>query len=181
MTARDNFAQDGQKLIDLYSQLQSQIFNVIIDTIKSGDYKHVSKDDVVTWQVKQLQKLGMLNRKAVSLVAHADGISKQAVTDLIKFHGLKIIDEIDDQLEDFTDETKPVSKETMNVLDALIDQTWTDLSNNVNESLITRNYGTSAVTRAYRKILTESTLNTLSGTMTHDRAVKQAIYHIVDR
>ena len=97
MTARDNFAQDGQKLIDLYSQLQSQIFNVIIDTIKSGDYKHVSKDDVVTWQVKQLQKLGMLNRKAVSLVAHADGISKQAVTDLIKFHGLKIIDEIDDQ------------------------------------------------------------------------------------
>ena len=181
MTARDNFAQDGQKLIDLYSQLQSQIFNVIIDTIKSGDYKHVSKDDVVTWQVKQLQKLGMLNRKAVNLVAHADGINKQAITDLIKFHGLKIIDEIDDQLEDFTDEDKPISKETMNVLDALIDQTWTDLSNNVNESLVTRNYGTSAVTRAYRKILTESTLNTLSGTMTHDRAVKQAIYHIVDR
>ena len=85
MNARDNFAQAGQKLIDLYSQLQSQIFNVIIDTLKSGDYKHVSKDDVLTWQAKQLQKLGLLNRQTIKLVAHADGISEQAVTDLISF------------------------------------------------------------------------------------------------
>ena len=181
MNARDNFAQAGQKLIDLYSQLQSQIFNVIIDTLKNGDYKHVSKDDVVTWQLKQLQQIGALNRKVISLVAKTDGISKQAVTDLIKFHGLKIIDEVDNQLEDFTDEKKPVSQETINVLNAVVDQTWTDLSNNVNESLITRNYSSSAVTRAYRQILTESTLTTLSGTVTHDRAVKQAIYRVVDR
>lgn len=181
MTARDNFAKAGQKLIDLYSQLQSQIFNVIIDTLKNGDYKHVSKDDVVTWQAKQLAKIGMLNRKTVGIVADADGISKQAVTDLIKFHGLKIIDEIDNQLKDATDEQRPVSKETTNVLNAVIDQTWTDLSNNVNESLITRNYGLSAVTRAYRQILTESTLATLSGTVTHDKAVKRAVYHAVSR
>lgn len=181
MNARDNFVQAGQKLIDLYSQLQSQIFNVIIDTLKNGDYKHVSKDDVLTWQAKQLHKLGLLNRQTIKLVAHADGISEQAVTDLIKFHGLKILDEINDQLEDFTGEQKPVSQETTNVLNAVIDQTWTDLSNNVNESLITRNYGSSSVTSAYRKILTESTLLTLSGTVTHDKAVKQAIYHAVDR
>ena len=181
MNARDNFAQAGQKLIHLYSQLQSQIFKIIIDTLKTGDYQHVSKDDVVTWQLKQLQQIGALNRKVISLVAKTDGISKQAVTDLIKFHGLKIIDEVDNQLEDFTDEKKPVSQETTNVLNAVIDQTWTDLSNNVNESLITRNYSSSSVTRAYRQILTESTLTTLSGTVTHDRAVKQAIYRVVDR
>lgn len=181
MNARDNFAQASQKVINMYSQLQSQIFKIIIDTLKTGDYQHVSKDDVVTWQLKQLQQIGALNRKVISLVAKTDGISKQAVTDLIKFHGLKIIDEVDNQLEGFTDEKKPVSQETTNVLNAVIDQTWTDLSNNVNESLITRNYSSSAVTRAYRQILTESTLTTLSGTVTHDRAVKQAIYRVVDR
>lgn len=181
MNARDNFAQASQKVINMYSQLQSQIFKIIIDTLKTGDYQHVSKDDVVTWQLKQLQQIGALNRKVISLVAKTDGISKQAVTDLIKFHGLKIIDEVDNQLEDFTDEKKPVSQETTNVLNAVIDQTWTDLSNNVNESLITRNYSSSSVTRAYRQILTESTLTTLSGTVTHDRAVKQAIYRVVDR
>lgn len=181
MNARDNFAQASQKVINMYSQLQSQIFKIIIDTLKTGDYQHVSKDDVVTWQLKQLQQIGALNRKVISLVAKTDGISKQAVTDLIKLHGLKIIDEVDNQLEDFTDEKKPVSQETTNVLNAVIDQTWTDLSNNVNESLITRNYSSSSVTRAYRQILTESTLTTLSGTVTHDRAVKQAIYRVVDR
>lgn len=182
MNARDNFAQDGQKLIDLYSQLQSQIFKVIIDTIKDSNYKHVSQDDVVTWQVTELQKLGMLNRQVAGLVAKADGISKQAIVDLIKFHGYKIIEEVDEQLADFTgNDDEPVSKETVNILNALIDQTWTDLSNNVNESLITRNYGSSAVTKAYRRILTDSTLATLSGTLTHDKAVKQAIYRMTDR
>lgn len=56
MTARDDFQKASNKIIDLYEQLQSQIFNTIIDTLKAGDYKHVSQDDVVTWQAKQLAK-----------------------------------------------------------------------------------------------------------------------------
>lgn len=181
MNARDSFAKAGQQLIDMYSQLQSQIFNVIIDLMKNGDYKHVGKDDVVTWQTMQLQKIGMLNRETIKLVAQNDGISEQAVKDLIKFHGMQIIDEADDQLESFTNQSQPVTPETANILNSVVDQTWTDLSNNVNESLVSRNYGASAVTQAYRRILTESTLATLSGKVTHEKAVNQALYRAADR
>ena len=38
MTARDDFQKAGNKIIDLYEQLQSQIFNTIIDTLIAGDY-----------------------------------------------------------------------------------------------------------------------------------------------
>ena len=181
MTARDDFQKAGDKIIDLYEQLQSQIFNTIIDTLKAGDYKHVSKDDVVTWQAKQLLKIGKLNRQTMRLMAHADGLSEQSVKDLIKFHGMKIINEVDDEIEDVTEQTKPVSRDTQNALTAVVSQTWTDMNNNINESLISRNYGATATTRVYRQILTESTLATVSGLMTHQKAVESAVYRAVDR
>lgn len=181
MTARDDFQKAGNRIIDLYEQLQSQIFNTIIDTLKAGDYKHVSKDDVVTWQAKQLLKIGKLNRQTMRLMAHADGLSEQSVKDLIKFHGMKIINEVDDEIEDVTEQTKPVSRDTQNALTAVVSQTWTDMNNNINESLISRNYGATATTRVYRQILTESTLATVSGLMTHQKAVESAVYRAVDR
>ena len=181
MTARDDFQKAGNRIIDLYEQLQSQIFNTIIDTLKAGDYKHVSQDDVVTWQAKQLAQMGKLNQQTMKLMAHADGLSEEAVKDLIKFHGIQIINEVDGELQDITGRSEPVSNDTQNTLTAVVSQTWSDLNNNINESLISRNYGATATTRVYRQILTESTLATVSGLMTHQKAVESAVYRAVDR
>ena len=181
MTARDDFQKAGNKIIDLYEQLQSQIFNTIIDTLKAGDYKHVSKDDVVTWQAKQLAQMGKLNQQTMKLMANTDGLSEDAIKDLIKFHGVKIINEVDSELQDVTGKKEPISSDTQNALTAVVSQTWTDLSNNINESLISHNYGATATTRVYRQILTESTLATVSGLMTHQKAVESAVYRAVDR
>ncbi|WP_323064621.1 phage minor capsid protein [Limosilactobacillus reuteri] len=181
MTARDDFQKSANKIIDLYSNLQEQVFKVIIDTLKDGNYKHVSKDDVVTWQAKQLAQLGKLNQRAIKLMSKADGLSEDAIKDLIKFHGIKVINEIDNQLQDMTNSSQPISADVQNVLGAIVSQTWTDLSNNINESLISRNYGATATTRVYRRILAESTVATVSGLMTHQKAVESAVYRAVDR
>lgn len=181
MTARDDFQKSANKIIDLYSNLQEQIFEVIIDALKDGDYKHVSKDDVVTWQAKQLAQLGKLNQQAIKLMSKTDGLSEDAIKDLIKFHGIKIVNEIDNQLQDMTNSSQPISADTQNTLGAIVSQTWTDLNNNINESLISRNYGATATTRVYRQILTESTVATVSGLMTHQKAVESAVYRAVDR
>lgn len=181
MTARDDFQRSADKIIDLYSNLQERIFKVIIDTLKDGDYKHVSKDDVVTWQAKQLAQLGKLNQQAIKLMSKTDGLSEDAIKDLIKFHGIKIVNEIDNQLQDMTNSSQPISADTQNTLGAIVSQTWTDLNNNINESLISRNYGATATTRVYRQILTESTVATVSGLMTHQKAVESAVYRAVDR
>ena len=181
MTARDDFQKSANKIIDLYSNLQEQIFEVIIDALKDGDYKHVSKDDVVTWQAKQLAQLGKLNQQAIKLMSKTDGLSEDAIKDLIKFHGIKIVNEIDNQLQDMTNSSQPISADTQNTLGAIVSQTWTDLNNNINESLISRNYGATATTRVYRQILTESTVATVSGLMTHQKTVESAVYRAVDR
>lgn len=182
MGARERFEQSGQKIINAYSTLQEQIFEVIINTLKEGDYKHVDKEDVVLWQAEQLQKLGRLNLQAIKLMAETDGLSQTAIEDFIKFHGLQIKQEIDSELQHAVNSPIPPSEEAKLLIKGIVDQTWTDLQNNVNETLITRNYSNnSAITQTYRRILTESTAATISGLLTHEDAVNSAIYRAVDR
>lgn len=180
MGARERFEKNSQQIMDTYSALQDQIFKAIIDTLKDGDYKHVDKDDVVLWQAQQLQKLGKLNRQIIELMSNADGLSKAAIEDLVKFNGMQIKDEVDSEIQNISNASAPANSDVGTILNGIVNQTWTNLQNNVNETLVTRNYGASSVTRTYRRILTESTAATVSGLMTHQDAVESAIYRAVD-
>ena len=181
MGALERFEKEAGKIADAYAALEDQIFGLIIKVLKDGDYKHVDQKDVVMWQMKQLQKIGQLNQETINLVAHTDGISEQAVTDLVKFHGMQISDEVDREIKDTAGDKKSVSNDVYQLIGGIATQTWQDLQNNVNEGLVSRNYGDSIVTKAYRKVLTESTAATVSGVMTHDDAVRSAMYRIVDK
>lgn len=181
MGARERFEKAASKISDYYQALEGQIFNLIVNALKKGDYKHVDQNDVVMWQAHQLQKIGQLNQETAKIIAKKDGLSQQAVEDMIKFHGMAITDEIDGQLERLTGKHIGVSNEVSMLVNGIAQQTWTDLQNNVNESLVSRNYGQSAVTKAYRQVLTESTTATVTGLMTHKDAVESAMYRIVDK
>ena len=181
MGARERFEKAASKISDYYQALEGQIFNLIVNALKKGDYKHVNQNDVVMWQAQQLQKIGQLNHETAKIIAKKDGLSQQAVEDMIKFHGMAITKEIDSQLERLTGKHNGVSNEARMLVSGIAQQTWTDLQNNVNESLVSRNYGQSAVTKAYRQVLTESTTATVTGLMTHKDAVESAMYRIVDK
>ena len=181
MGARERFEKAASKIGDYYQALEQQIFSLIVDALQKGDYKHVDQADVLMWQAQQLQNIGQLNRQVIKLLSKKDGISKQAIEDMVKFHGMAIADEIDSQLERLTNKDIGVSNEVSMLVSGIAQQTWTDLQNNVNESLVSRNYGQSAVTKAYRQVLTESTTATVTGLMTHKDAVESAMYRIVDK
>ena len=181
MGARERFEKAASKISDYYQALEGQIFNLIVNALKKGDYKHVDQNDVVMWQAQQLQKIGQLNKKTAKIISQKDGLSQQAVEDMIKFHGMAITDEIDSQLKRLTGKHIGVSNEVSMLVNGIAQQTWTDLQNNVNESLVSRNNGQSAVTKAYRQVLTESTTATATGLMTHKDAVESAMYRIVDK
>ena len=181
MGARERFEKAASKISDYYQALEGHIFELIVDALKKGDYKHVDQNDVVMWQAQQLQKINQLNHQVIKLLSKKDGISKQAIEDMIKFHSMDIVDEIDGQLEELTGASQNVSDEVWQLVGGIAQQTWTDLQNNVNESLVSRNYGQSAVTKAYRQVLTESTTATVTGLMTHADAVESAMYRIVDK
>ena len=181
MGARERFERAASKTSDYYQELEVQIFKLIIDALQKGDYKHVDQNDVVMWQAQQLSKINQLNHQVIKLLSKKDGISQKAIEDMVKFHGMAIADEIDSQLERLTNKDIGVSDEVKLLVSGIAQQTWTDLQNNVNESLVSRNYGQSAVTKAYRQVLTESTTATVTGLMTHADAVESAMYRVVDK
>lgn len=181
MGARERFEKAASKISDYYQALEGQIFGLIVDALQKGDYKHVDQNDVVMWQAQQLSKINQLNHQVIKLLSKKDGISQKAIEDMIKFHGMAIVDEIDSQLERLTNKDIGVSDEVKLLVSGIAQQTWTDLQNNVNESLVSRNYGQSAVTKAYRQVLTESTTATVTGLMTHADAVESAMYRVVDK
>ncbi|BAK21846.1 minor capsid protein [Melissococcus plutonius ATCC 35311] len=74
----------------------------------------------------------------------------------------------------------PVTKEIENMLDSLVNQTFLDLNNNVNQTLITTNYGENRASRVFQEIVKKSTLEVLSGLKTHEKAIRDNVYKWVD-
>lgn len=91
MNARDKMQVAGDNIINLYSELQDRIFNEIIKALKRADFANVKKEDVLRWQIEQLNQMGVLNDRIIKLVADYDGISKQAIYDFVDSNGIAII------------------------------------------------------------------------------------------
>lgn len=69
----------------------------------------------------------------------------------------------------------PLSDNTSEMLDTLRKQTWQDLNNNVNQTLLTRNFGDSEPVGTY-----QATIESMVGLKTNEQAIKDAIYKQVD-
>ena len=87
MTARDRMQQAGDNIINLYANLEERIFSEIINALKSADFANVAKEDVLKWQLDQLNKMGVLNERIIKLVADYDGLSQQAIYDFVEANG----------------------------------------------------------------------------------------------
>lgn len=93
---------------------------------------------------------------------------------------MAIIDESDQELQRMQHKALPISDKASDLLDAFRKQTWDDLNNNVNQTLLTRNFGNSTPMRAYQAILKQATIERMTGLKTNEQAIKDAIYKQVD-
>ncbi|MDQ8440832.1 capsid protein [Enterococcus faecium] len=180
MITPEKMQKTANSIINIYSELEDRIFTIIIKALKHSRFQDVAKEDVLLWQVNQLSKMGTLNDKVIDLLASYTGETQEAIEQLIKGNGVKIVDEIDRELERMVHKSIPVSNEINRILDSLIRQTFQDLNNNVNQTLITTNFNENTVMRAYQAILKQSTIESMTGLKTHEKAVKDNVYKMVD-
>ena len=180
MITPEKMQKAANSIINIYSELEDRIFNIIIKALKQSRFQDVAKEDVLLWQVNQLSKMGTLNDKVIDLLARYTGETQEAIEQLIKGNGVKIVDEVDRELERMVHKSIPVSNEINRILDSLIRQTFQDLNNNVNQTLITTNFNENTVMRAYQAILKQSTIESMTGLKTHEKAVKDNVYKMVD-
>lgn len=180
MITPDKMQRDADSINNIYSELEDRIFNIIIKALKQSRFENVEKEDVLLWQAKQLSKMGVLNENVIDLLASYTGETQEAIEQLIKGNGVKVVNEIDRELKRMVHKSVPVSDDVNKILDSLVRQTFKDLNNNVNQTLITTNFNENAVMRAYQAILKQSTLESMTGLKTHEKAVRDNVYKMVD-
>lgn len=172
--------QQANSISDIYAKLEQDIFKLLIDAVKDSDWDKINGDNAMMWQVEQLSKMHALTRDVIKIVAKANKVSEHELTSMIKRNGLQIVLEIDKQLQAMMKKQVTVGDDVSNMLDSIMRQTFLDINNNVNQTLLTTNYENNAAMKTFQSIVKQSTLEVTSGLKTPEKAVRDNIYKWVD-
>lgn len=165
---------EAEKVADQYVILQQEIFGMLIDAIKGirPRLTDLKAEEMVEWRIKALAQMGALTQQVIDYIIKTTPELKKAVNDVIQKDGLKVSQSFNRDLAKLLNQPiKPVSTETMQVLDSYAAQTWKSLDNNVNQSLLSTNVGNNPALRVYQDILNKSTLAVTTGLKTPQEAI----------
>lgn len=165
---------EAEKVADQYVILQQEIFGMLIDAIKGVRPRltDLKAEEMVEWRIKALAQMGALTQQVIDYIIKTTPELKKAVNDVIQKDGLKVSQSFNRDLAKLLNKPiKPVSTETMQVLNSYAAQTWKSLDNNVNQSLLSTNVGKNPALRVYQDILNKSTLAVTTGLKTPQEAI----------
>jgi len=161
-----------QPIVHVYQALEEEIFEMIAKRLKtSEDY---SADNVLEWQIDKLNQLRLVNEDTIKALAKATGIAEKEIRKAIYEAGTQTIESVDEELKDIYP-TLPRPTQIDAVLESYVRQTFRELDNFVNQTLITTNYGEGTVTRMYRRIVEETTGKVLAGLKTTNQAIAETV------
>ena len=174
----------ASKIVDYYDYLQQHTFYLLIDTFKKHKGMLINADEksVLEWRLKALAEMGGLTDKVVDFIAKNIGYSKQAIYDLIQDQGLKVAKRMNTELSTALKQPmKDVSKDTVAIINAYADQTFRNVNNYVNQTLLTTNVHKNTALKTYQNIINKTVLDVSTGTKTADRALKDNILQWYDK
>lgn len=160
------------QVTDIYRALEDEVFQMVAKRLKTNPAH--GKDYVLEWQVDKMQQLRMLNSETIKVLAETTGIAEKEIRDAISDVGYDTIKSVDDELKGIYNKL-PLSSHIDAVLEGFVMQTFREIDNFVNQTLITTNFGEGTVTRMYRKIIEETTGRVLAGTTTINKAVAETV------
>lgn len=176
MVTHQEMMDKAEKISDYYADLQQNIFYLLIDATKSTRNLLVDRDMILEWRLEMLAKMGALTKEVIKLVAQTSGKTESAINDLIKRDGLQVAQDINDELSSMLNKSVPISSEVSAIINSYTKQTFLSLDNNVNQTLITTNYGQNSAMKTYQDIINKTVLEVQAGIKTPQRALADNIY-----
>lgn len=184
------------EVTDIYISIEEELFLAIAKRLKTNP--EYNKDQVLRWQVEKMQQLRMLNEDTIRELSKVTGLSADAIRQAIRDAGYDTLDAVDGEVkqahgeliekdDDFLlnafvvlasmgSKFTPLSKEKYDGrLNGFINQAFRNINVNINETLITTNYGEGSVARMYRNIVNEVVSKVLGGEMTINKAVAETV------
>lgn len=168
----------SSQIQDIYSSLEQEIFLMFVKRLKT---KGVDADNIMRWQIEKLNELHLINDETIKLVSKATGIAQPALNDLFMSQGMSVYESTINNIQQAVNGSAVVNNTIDQVLKGYLDQTFLDLDNNVNQTLITTNYSNNPVMQTYQQIIKETTASVIAGSKTPERALADAIYRWRDK
>lgn len=175
--------QTEASIIDVYQHLEQQLFEDFIKRLQQHGIEDVDNTSILQWQMEVMNDLHLVNSDVISETSKATGIARAKLVELFRQQGYKVVD------QEYTRATEAAGKQvsamqvnmTKQVLDGYLKQTFLELDNNVNQTLLSTNYGTNAATQTFQQIVKDTTADVLAGLRTPDQALKSTIYRWRDK
>lgn len=160
------------EVVELYRVLEQDIFEMITRRlITSGN---IDADTVLQWRFEKMSELRLLNDDTIKALARTTGRAESSIRHAVEDVYDLTIQSVDEEIMGLGMERLPITDQDMR-MQGLVNQTFRELDNYVNQSLVTTNFGTGAVTRAYQSIVEETTVKVLSGHQTVNKAITETI------
>ncbi|MFT8392436.1 MAG: phage minor capsid protein [Liquorilactobacillus ghanensis] len=166
----------ANQIADYYTDLQQRIFYLLIDASKSENFLLQDSKNILDWKLRMLAKLGALTTETVKLVAKTSKKSQSDILKLIKQDGLTVAADINKQMTGLLNKHVPISVEITALIAGYARQTVGSLNQNVDGTLLQRNYQNNNASKAFEEIINQTALEVTTGLKTPDRAFKDNIY-----
>ena len=101
--------------------------------------------------------------------------------EIIQNEGLKVYQNTAEQIADDLNTTTPSYNSVQETLANYAQQTFLDIDNLVNQTLLTTNMGNNATMRVYQRIIEQSVAEVTTGLKSPDKAVSDAVMKWIDK
>lgn len=161
------------EVADSYAKLQRDILNELIKRLKEASLIGLDKDNAMIWQIEQLAETDKLLRELIPAIAKQLNVNDAQLQEFLISSGKELLEDTTKTLEKtLKKEHKPVSTDTQALLDAYQVQTFRDINNTVNQSLLTTNYSQNSVAIAYQEMAKKTAISVMTGYQTPEQAIK---------
>lgn len=162
----------SSNMSDLYSSLEGEIIRLIIKRLNSG------QADITQWQAQKLSELRLFNNDVAKLLSEVTSVAEPQIEKMFADAGKGIIDDIDRAMPYVK---KLIPNNLDNVMRAYTNQSWSDIDNYVNQTLITTQYGIGSAQRAYQTVLNETSAAFNTGLYNFEQSVERSIMKLAQK
>src|SRR5690606_4414383 len=125
-----------EPVTDIYRALENEIFLMVAKRLKTS--KDLSADTVFEWQIDKMNQLRLINEDTIKALSQATGLAEREIRKAIRDTGIITIESVDHELKDIYPPL-PIPSHINTILATYVNQTFREIDNFVNQTLITTN------------------------------------------
>lgn len=165
---------------DIYKQMSEELFIRMIKRIKQRGVADL-KNNPYLWQLEKINDMHQLNEANINYVVRHTSIARELIDEIIQNEGLKVYKNSAEQIAEDLNRPKPNYNSVQETLKKYAHQTFLEIDNLVNQTLLTTNMPDNAVMKVYKRIVEQTVAEVTTGLKSPDKAVSDTVMKWIDK